>query len=181
MYIGVGTSLLRMELDGAVTLSHDLSGVGVVGFHHNIDPGRDGLILDVTTPWAFESVNVEVDANGNPLRQWNLGMILALAMTFGGDDPSGFIQDPTLGDWFHNNCTAYRASDNSLLVSSRENFVIALDYDSGAVKWILGDSSKHWYEYPSLRKYALQLAPGTLAPIGQHALSPRERPTIAFR
>ena len=171
VYIGAGTSLLRMELDGAVTLNHDLSDAGVTAFHHNIDPGRDGLVLDVTIPWAVESVNLEVDASGNVLRQWNLGTILAAAMTAGGDDPAGFVQDPKLGDWFHNNCTTYRASDNTLLVSSRENFVVALDYDSGAVKWILGDSTKHWYEYPSLRKYALALAPGTLAPIGQHALS----------
>ena len=171
VYIGVGTSLLRMELDGAITLDHDLGDAGVTAFHHNIDPGRNGLILDVTIPWALESVNLEVDASGNVLRQWNLGTILAAAMSAGGDDPAGFVQDPTLRDWFHNNCTAYRASDNTLLVSSRENFVVALDYDSGAVKWILGDSTKHWYEYPSLRKFALALAPGTLAPIGQHALS----------
>ena len=171
VYLGLGTSLVRLELDGATTLSHDLSGAGVTAFHHNIDFGRDGLILDVTIPWALESVNLEVDASGNVLHTWNLGMILAAAMAAGGDDPAGFIQDPTLGDWFHNNCTAYRASDNSLLVSSRENFVIALDYDSGAIKWILGDATKHWYEYPSLQKYALTLASGTLAPIGQHALS----------
>ena len=64
-------------------------------------------------------------------------------MIAGGDDPSGFVFDSVLGDWFHNNCTAYRAEDNTLLVSSRENFVIALDYDSDAIKWILGDSTKH--------------------------------------
>ena len=171
VYIGLGTALVRMELDGAITLNHDLSGAGVTGFHHNIDFGRDGLILDVVIPWAVESVNLEVDASGNVLHTWNLGMIIAAAMTAGGDNPAGFVQDPTLSDWFHNNCTAYRASDDSLLVSSRENFVIALDYDSGAIKWILGDATKHWYEYPSLRNYALTLAPGTLAPIGQHALS----------
>jgi hypothetical protein len=35
--------------------------------------------------------------------------------------------------------------------SSRENFVIAIDYDSGNIKWILGDPTKHWYEFQSLR------------------------------
>jgi len=64
----------------------------------------------------------------------------------------------------------YRASDDSLIVSSRENFVIALDYQSGTIKWILGDTSKAWYQYPSLRQYALTVPTG-VAPIGQHAVS----------
>ena len=63
-------------------------------------------------------------------------------------------------DWFHNNAVTYRASDDSLIVSSRENFVIALDYQSGAIKWILGDSTKAWYQYPSLRQYALTVPAG---------------------
>jgi hypothetical protein len=50
-------------------------------------------------------------------------------------------------------------------------FVIGLDYDSGAIKWILGDPTKAWYQYPSLRKYALTLIGDTHPPIGQHALS----------
>ena len=74
-------------------------------------------------------------------------------------------------DWFHNNACAYRSSDNSLIVSSRENFVIALDYDSGIIKWILGDPTKHWYQFPSLRQFSLTMTPGTLPPIGQHAVS----------
>ena len=54
----------------------------------------------------------------------------------------------------------------------RENFVMAVDYQTGALKWLLGDSTKKWYqEYPSLRRYALSLGPNTVAPIGQHALS----------
>ena len=34
-----------------------------------------------------------------------------------------------------------------------------------------GDTSKYWYQFPSLRKYALNLGPHTKAPIGQHAIS----------
>ena len=146
------------------------SGLGVTGFHHNFDYGRDGLLLDVDTPNWTESVNIEVDATGKVLKMWNLADIVSAAMIAGGDDPSLFVF-PAPVDWFHNNATAYRASDNSLIVSSRENFVIALDYDTGAIKWILGDSTKHWYEFPSLRAFALNLGPDTLAPIGQHATS----------
>jgi arylsulfate sulfotransferase len=42
---------------------------------------------------------------------------------------------------------------------------------SGAIRWILGDPTKSWYQYPSLRRYALTLEGLTLPPIGQHSLS----------
>ena len=169
-YLTSGTSLLRTEFDGVTTPVADYSAIGVTGFHHNIDPGREGMILDVDTVDRTESVNLEVDAAGNVLRIWNLADIISAAMIAGGDDPSLFVY-PAPTDWFHNNACAYRGSDNSLIVSSRENFVIAVDYDSGNIKWILGDPSKHWYEFPSLRQFSLALAPNTLPPIGQHAVS----------
>lgn len=169
-YVTSGTSLLRTEFDGVTIPVADYSGIGVTGFHHNIDRGREGMILDVDTVAETESVNLEVDAAGHVLRTWNLANIISATMIAGGDDPSQFVY-PSPNDWFHNNACAYRGSDNSLIVSSRENFVIALDYDSGTIKWILGDPTKHWYQFPSLRAFALSLAPGTLPPIGQHALS----------
>ncbi len=169
-YLTSGTSLLRTEFDGVTTPVADYSSIGVTGFHHNIDPGREGMILDVDTVDQIESVNLEVDAAGNVLRIWNLADIISAAMVAGGDDPSLFVF-PAPTDWFHNNTCTYRSSDDSLIVSSRENFVIALDYDSGNIKWILGDPTKHWYEFPSLRQFSLTLAQGTLPPIGEHALS----------
>jgi arylsulfate sulfotransferase len=169
-YVTSGTSLLRTEFDGVTTPVADYSAIGVTGFHHNIDPGREGMILDVDTVDQTESVNLEVDAAGNVLRTWNLADIISAAMIAGGDDPSLFVF-PAPTDWFHNNACAYRSSDNSLIVSSRENFVIAIDYDAGDIKWILGDPTKHWYEFPSLRQFSLGLTQGTLPPIGQHAVS----------
>jgi arylsulfate sulfotransferase len=169
-YVTSGTSLFRTEFDGVTTPVADYSGIGVTGFHHNIDPGREGMILDVDTVEQTESVNLEVDAAGTVLRTWNFAEIISAAMIAGGDDPSEFVY-PAPTDWFHNNACAYRSSDNSLIVSSRENFVIAVDYDSGIIKWILGDPTKHWYEFQSLRRFSLTLAPGTLPPIGQHAVS----------
>ena len=47
----------------------------------------------------------------------------------------------------------------------------ALDYETGAIKWILGDPTKKWHQFPSLRQFALTLAPGSLPPIGTHGLS----------
>jgi arylsulfate sulfotransferase len=169
-YLTSGTSLLRTEFDGVTTPVADYSAIGVTGFHHNIDPGREGMIIDVDTVDQTESVNLEVDAAGTVLRTWNLADIISAAMIAGGDDPSLFVY-PAPNDWFHNNTCAYRSSDDSLIVSSRENFVIAIDYDTGNIKWILGDTTKHWYEFQSLRQFSLSLAQGSLPPIGQHSLS----------
>ena len=170
IYVADGTSLVRQEFDGRYQTLADYSSLGVTGFHHNFDPGRDGIIMDVDTADWTECVNIEVDRAGNVLRTWNLADIISAAMIAGGDNPDDFIQ-PAPADWFHNNATAYRKSDDSLIVSSRENFVIAIDYDTGAIKWILGDPTKHWYEFPSLRAFALNLGPDSLPPIGQHAVS----------
>ena len=60
-YVASGTSLYRTEFDGATTTVADYATLGVVGFHHNIDPGREGMILEVDTNQQFECVNLEVD------------------------------------------------------------------------------------------------------------------------
>jgi len=173
-YVGHGPLLTRIELDGAFTLLADYSSLGVINFHHNIDPGKVGVILDADTTTYYNSVNIEVDPHsGTVLKMWNLADIISAAMIAGGDDPSQFVY-PTPTDWFHNNGTTYNRADDSLIVSSRENFLICLDYETSAIKWILGDPTKKWYQFPSLRKFALTLPPGSLPPIGQHA------PSIAY-
>ncbi len=170
--------LLRIELDGTVTRVDDLADLDARGLHHSIDRGKQGMIIDVDTESWVESTNLEIDAAGNVLKKWVLGDIISKAMIAGGDDPSEFVRMANgrydfnaYEDWFHNNSVAYRKSDDSLIISSRENFVICLDYETRAIKWILGDPTKQWYQYPSLRKYALALGPDTHAPIGQHSVS----------
>ena len=167
-YMGWGRKLVRIDLDGTVTELADYSNLGIINFHHNIDRGKFGIILDADTTTYYNSVNIEVDASGRILKQWNLATIISAAMTAGGDDPSQFVH-PTPTDWFHNNGAAYNRADDSVIISSRENFLICLDYETSAIKWILGDPTKKWYQFPSLRKFALTLAPGSLPPIGQHA------------
>lgn len=169
-YITDGTALYRMELDGAVTFLHDYADIGVVFVHHNIDRGKVGLIMDVNTAEHKESLNLEVDAAGNVVKMWDMVDIISDAMLAGGDDPADFVV-PSSKDWFHNNATAYNRADDSIVISSRENFVICIDYETLAIKWILGDPTKKWHQFPSLAKYALDLAAGSLPPIGQHAVS----------
>ena len=169
-YVGHGHQLSRIDLDGTVTLLADYSSLGILNFHHNIDPGKVGIILDADTTTHYNSVNIEVDPSGRVLKTWNLANIISAAMRAGGDDPSQFVY-PTPTDWFHLNGVTYNRADDSLIVSSRENFLICLDYETSAIKWILGDPTKKWYQFPSLRKFALTLAPGSQPPIGQHAPS----------
>jgi hypothetical protein len=169
-YVGHGPHLTRIELDGAFTDVGDYSNLGVVNFNHNIDRGKNGIILDADTTSYFESTLIEVDVSGTVLKVWKLGDIIRAAMIAGGDDPSQFVY-PSPTDWFHLNGSTYNRADDSLIVSSRENFLICLDYETNAIKWILGDPTKKWYQFPSLRRFALTLAPGSHPPIGQHAPS----------
>ena len=171
VYLTQGSKLFRIGLDESITLLEDYRDMGVINMHHNIDVGKRGLLIEPDTMSQFEATILEVDSNdGHVLKTFNMATIIGAAMVAGGDDPSEFIF-PRPIDWFHNNGAAYNRADDSLIVSSRENFVICLDYNTGAIKWILGDPTKKWYQFPSLRRFALTLPPGSLPPIGQHSPS----------
>jgi hypothetical protein len=171
VYMTQNSQLFRIELDGTILLLADYSNIGVVTLHHNIDRGKTGLLIDPDTTSYFESEILEVNSSdGSVLNTFNMANIISAAMIAGGDDPSQFVF-PTPTDWFHNNGAAYNRADDSLIVSSRENFLICIDYETKAIKWILGDPTKKWFQFPSLRKFALTLAPGSLPPIGQHSPS----------
>jgi arylsulfate sulfotransferase len=169
-FVGSNTSMLftRIDLDGSVT-SATPAGSGYINFHHNIDHGRDGLLAEIHTTKSAGSTFAELNAQLAFTREWDLGSIIAEYMGANGDDADAFVRDAA--DWFHSNSATYRASDNTLIVSSRENFLIALDYDTSEIKWILGDPTKYWYQFPSLQSKALTLqGPGDY-PMGQHAVS----------
>jgi len=154
-------------------------------FHHNLEAGKIGMLaeLDVTVNDIIkkEAYLAEVLPDGSIVKEWDLGEIFSDYMISYGDDPSNFVRyheadnngdgiDEVV-DWFHMNTAMYDASDDSIIISSRENFVVKLDYQSGEIKWLLGDETKYWYQnYPSLRALAPSLTTG-IAPIGAHALS----------
>jgi len=94
-------------------------------------------------------------------------------MIAGGDNPDEFVYS-TPTDWFHLNGVTYNRADDTLTFSSRENFLICIDYETNGIRWILGDPTKKWCQFPSLKNFALTLASGSLPPIGQHA------PSIAY-
>ena len=49
VYVTQGSQLFRIELDGSFSLLADYSNIGVVNLHHNIDPGKTGLLLEPDT------------------------------------------------------------------------------------------------------------------------------------
>ena len=161
-------AIQRLELDGTVTAS-TVDDPSLLQFTHNIDPGKVSLLAEFDTPVEIGATVEEITPTGSVLMTWSLADLLSRYMSSHGDDPSSFVRPGT--DWFHINATTYDPRDDSLIVSSRENFVIKLDYATGEPIWILGDPTKYWYTFPSLRQLALTLADGGFYPIGQHATS----------
>jgi hypothetical protein len=171
--VGSGTrpELSRVELDGSVSTVR-LSDPTYADFHHDMEPGKFGVLAEIDAVAGgvlrTGTILAEIDAEGHVLKQWDMSAIFRATMLAASDDPSGLVRDEA--DWFHMNSAIYSPADDTLLVSSRENFVVKLDYASGRIRWLLGDTTKYWYTYPSLRALALTLTTGK-PPIGQHGLT----------
>lgn len=142
--------------------------------HHDLDHGRFGYLVEIDATYLdnetriIESILVDVNLEGEIFKVWDFGSILSDYMIENGDDPSNFVRDGY--DWFHMNSAIYDEANNLIIASSRENFVIAIDYDTNEIKWLFGDETKHWYEnYASLRN--LSLSSIDIKPMGQHSLS----------
>lgn len=168
-YVGNGSDLYEISMFGESTNVGNYADEGYADYHHNIDPGRTGMLLEFNKYPDVESDIVEVNAQGRILSEWDFAAIVRDAMIDGGDDPSNFVRQGD--DWLHNNAATYWPQKNQLVISAREDFVMAVGYDDHEIKWILGDPDKAWYDYPSLRAFALTLTPGSEPPIGQHAVS----------
>ncbi len=175
-FIGSGVSLgtTDLQLDGQETQGAVTSPASplLTDFHHNLDPGKSGMLAEFDADKGgvdyIETILGEIDQGGNILQDWDLGDIISQYMQSQGDDPTLFVRPGV--DWFHMNASTYDPTDDSVIVSSRENFLIKLDYQTRQIKWIFGDPTKYWYTFPSLRAKALTLASG-LYPIGQHGIS----------
>ncbi len=163
--------LYQVFWDGSVE-AHTISDPRYVNSHHNLDPGKVALLNnsgfvdgEIHRP---ESVVIEMESDGTVLKAWHFDDILAEFIVSRGEDPSALIMNDF--DWFHVNSAAYDAGDDALIVSSRENFVIKIDYDTGEIAWLLGNPDKLWYtQYPNSLQ-TLALAIEGRPPIGQHDL-----------
>lgn len=173
LYQGAGSTLTRTELFGPYQTVGDYAAepnnVTNLG-HHNYDRGKYGILVEADTKTDIESTILEISKDGTVLDTWDVAKIIEDDIRACGEDPSELVRREG-HDWFHNNAAAYWPSQDTLVVSGRELFVIGIDYSTHAIKWILGDTTKYWGEFKCLTRYALKLSPGTVPPIGQHAVS----------
>lgn len=167
-----------LQLDGTESaLPAALPQPLLASFTHNIDPGSSATSV-LTEFNGTDDLGVSTDdivAEISPLssqpviQTFDMADVLTSYMKANGDDPSAFVRPGV--DWFHVNASTYDPSDDTVIVSSRENFLIKINYQTKDIIWILGDPTKYWYTFPSLRAKALTLAPGGDYPIGQHGVS----------
>lgn len=167
-----GPDFYRIEFDGSSSKTY-LASTTITQFHHNLDAGKFGVIGEFSQTVGGvlydKSYAADFDATGALLGQWDFAALLSNYMSSQGDDPTPFVRPSS--DWFHMNAMIYDPRDDSVIASSRENFVIKVDYRTGAIVWIFGDPTKYWHTFPSLRAKALALIGSDFYPIGQHAIS----------
>ena len=165
-------ALYHVDWLGTYTESQ-LSDPRCVLSHHDIVPGKVGYLDTVTwidgDVYRPHSVLVEMLESGEILRRWDFDEIFRSHIEAHGEDASDLVADAR--NWFHMNSAIYDPSDDSIIASSRENFVVKVDYTTGAIRWLLGHPGKAWFTaHPqALQPWALQVT--GLPPIGQHALS----------
>ena len=169
-------SVTSIQLDGIQSaLPTDLPQPSLASFTHNIDPGPTGVLAEFNGTDdlgdSVEDIVAEIApfSAQPPIQIFDMASILTSYMKNNGDDPSSFVRPGV--DWFHVNASTYDPSDDTVIVSSRENFLIKVNYSTHDIVWILGDPTKYWYSFPSLRAKALTLNAGGDYPIGQHAVS----------
>jgi arylsulfate sulfotransferase len=169
-------AVTSIQLNGAQSvLPTDFPEPLLASFTHNIDPGPTGVLAEFNgTDHLGDSIDdivaeISPFSSEPPIRVFDMADILTRYMKNNGDDPSAFVR-PGI-DWFHVNASTYDPSDDTVIVSSRENFLIKVNYSTRDIVWILGDPTKYWYTFPSLRAKALTLTQGGDYPIGQHGVS----------
>jgi arylsulfate sulfotransferase len=144
-------------------------------FTHNIDPSPNGVLAEFNgTDDLGDSIDDIVSeiapfSGQPPFQTYDMADILTSYMVANGDDSTAFVRPGS--DWFHVNASTYDPSDNTVIISSRENFLVKLNYSTHQIVWIFGDPTKYWYTFPSLRAKALTLDAGGNYPIGQHGVS----------
>ncbi len=130
------TGLYEMDLLGKVHAEYSLPG----GYHHDYFELDNGNLLIASD--NFDGVNDTVEdyivelnrMTGVVERKYNLKDILPVNNT-GNENWSS-------DDWFHNNAIWYDKESNEILLSGRHaDAIIAIDYESGDLRWILGDST----------------------------------------
>lgn len=144
------SGLYEMDLVGKIYAEYLIPG----GYHHDQFEMPDGDLLVLTQDInrdTAEDMCVLVDRNTGAVKKtWDYTSVITP-----GDGGCGLA---TREDWFHNNAVWYDEQTNSLTLSGRHvDAIVNLDYDTGALNWILGDP-EGWSE--EKRKYFFTPAEG---------------------
>lgn len=136
------TGLYEMNLLGKIYVEYSLPG----GYHHDYFEMPNGNLLVATNDFnnvhgTVEDVVVELDRQtGNIVKTFDLKNVLPME--------DGKSENWSNYDWFHNNSVWYDDKTNSVILSGRhQDAVVALDYTTGQLKWIIGDPANWSDEY----------------------------------
>ena len=134
------TGMYEMTLLGKIVKEYSLEG----GYHHDYYEMPNGNFLvasDNFSSGTVEDYIVEIDREtGEVVKTFDLTKIL--------NKEDGKSENWSQYDWFHNNSVWYDEKTNSVTLSGRHmDAVINLDYDSGELNWIIGDSTNWSEEY----------------------------------
>ena len=136
------TGLYEMDLLGKIYNEYSLPG----GYHHDYYEMENGNLLVASDDFNNESGTVEdyiveLDRKtGEIVKTFDLKDVLKMT--------DGKSENWSDYDWFHNNSVWYDKKTNSITLSGRhQDAVINLDYDTGKLNWIIGDSTNWSEEY----------------------------------
>lgn len=136
------TGLYEIDLLGKIYNEYTIPG----GYHHDYFEMPNGNLLIASDNFAItnntvEDYLVEIEReSGKIIKQFNLKDILPTTST-GNENYSE-------ADWFHNNSVWYDENSNTVILSGRhQDAVVALNYATGSLKWIIGDKTNWPEEY----------------------------------
>lgn len=136
------TGLYEIDLLGKIYNEYTVPG----GYHHDYFEMPNGNLLIASDNFAItnntvEDYLVEIEReSGKIIKQFNLKDALPTTST-GNENYSET-------DWFHNNSVWYDENSNTVILSGRhQDAIVALDYATGSLKWILGDKTNWPEEY----------------------------------
>ena len=139
------TGLYEIDMLGKIHAEYSLPG----GYHHDYYEMENGNLLIASD--NFDGVNDTVEdyvvemnrMTGAIEKKFNLKDVLPASVNTGNENWSS-------DDWFHNNAVWYDKETNSILLSGRHaDAIVNIDYDTGNLRWILGDPTGWPEEYKS--------------------------------
>lgn len=136
------TGLYEIDLLGKIYTEFSLEG----GYHHDYYETENGNLLVASDDFnnedgTVEDYIVELDrTTGKVIKTFDLKKVLNME--------DGQSENYTSYDWFHNNSVWYDKKTDSITLSGRhQDAVININYQTGELNWIIGDSTNWSSEY----------------------------------